>query len=258
MTYKKIEYIQSHITDLETILREERDNSSLETKKAINDALRLLSMVYDTTHDMDKAVTEKVVNMGSDKQIELIPDDFELQGAEFTHVFRSMMDSGTIATMSGSALKVYIIIKLRSGFVDGKTTSSSAEIGEKTGLSKSQVTRAIKELRDMGLLFSERIGRRNTYRIIERIPAVHKSGSPEAMTEIYYSKKSINKLVSSIKGQIVEKMKGMTVNGDLNIQINFNKIDKVEINNLTEDDKENLQAEFEIVEEFPPMPWKTH
>ena len=190
--------------------------------------------------------------MSNDKQIELIADDFQLQGAEFAHVFRSMMDSGSIALMSGSALKVYIVIKILSGFESGKTTASSDLIGEKTGLSRSQVTRAIKELKEQGLLFSERVGRRNTYRIIEKIPAIHKSGTPSAMTEIHYSKKSINKLVSSIKNQIIEKMRGMTVNGDLNIQINFNQIEKVEIHNPV-DAVDTVQAEFDLVENLQDL-----
>ena len=191
--------------------------------------------------------------MENNKQIELIADDFQLKGAEFAHVFRSMMDSGSIALMSGSALKVYIIIKILSGFESGKTTASSDLIGEKAGLSRSQVTRAVKELKDQGLLFSERVGRRNTYRIIEKIPAIHKSGSPSAMTEIHYSKKSINKLVSSIKNQIVEKMRGMTVNGDLNIQINFNQIDKVEIHNPSDEKMDTIQAEFNLVENLEDL-----
>lgn len=188
-----------------------------------------------------------------DKQLDLIADDFQLRGAEFAHVFRSMMDSGSIASMSGSALKAYIIIKILSGFEDGKTTAASSFIGEKAGLSRSQVTRAIKELKELGLLFSERIGRRNTYRIIEKIPAIHKSGSPDAMAEIHYSKKSIQKLVGNIKNQIVGQLKGSTIHGDLNIQINFNHIDTVNIKTSSEDiEKENdtLQAEFSLVEEF--------
>ena len=59
MTYKDIENVQTKISELEDILRFVRDESSLETKKPINDALRLLSMTYDCTHDMDKAVTVK-------------------------------------------------------------------------------------------------------------------------------------------------------------------------------------------------------
>jgi biotin operon repressor len=181
-------------------------------------------------------------------QLELIPDDFQLKGAEFAHVFRSMMDLGIIASMSGPALKVYIIIKILSGFESGETTASSEVIGQKAGLSRSQVTRAVKELKGSGLLFSERRGRRNTYRIIEKISAVHKSGSPGAMTEIHYSKKSINKLVGSLKGQIVERLKGTTINGDLNIQINFNHIENINLDLNPEED--SVKAEFSFVEEF--------
>ena len=59
MTYKDIEEIQTRITDMEGFLQAVRDESSLEAKKPINDALRLLGAVYDCTHDMDKAVTAK-------------------------------------------------------------------------------------------------------------------------------------------------------------------------------------------------------
>lgn len=193
-----------------------------------------------------KNLCEVNVNKG-DKQLELIPDDFKLSGTEFTHVFRAMMDSGAIAAMSGSALKVYIIIKILSGFDDGKTTASSVQIGEKTGLSRAQVTRGIKELKKQGLLFSERFGRRNTYRIIEKIPAIHRSGIPEAMTEIHYSKRSIQKLVGSLRSQIVEKMKGMTINGDINIQINFNHTDTINLN-TDHEDINSVEADYSLVD----------
>ena len=59
MTYKDIEEIQKGISDLEDSLKAVRDESSLEAKKPINDALRLLQAVYDCTHNMDEAVTAK-------------------------------------------------------------------------------------------------------------------------------------------------------------------------------------------------------
>ena len=58
MTYKEIETIQASILSLEETLQAIRDNSSSETKAAINNALRFLQGAYDCTHDMDKAVSK--------------------------------------------------------------------------------------------------------------------------------------------------------------------------------------------------------
>jgi 5-bromo-4-chloroindolyl phosphate hydrolysis protein len=59
MTYENIDEVKTRITALEGLLQALRDESSIEAKKSINDALRLLQDVYDTTHGMDKAVNQK-------------------------------------------------------------------------------------------------------------------------------------------------------------------------------------------------------
>ena len=58
MTYSDIEDIQKRILSLESTLQAIRDNSSTETKAAINQALGFLQGAYDCTHDMDKAVSK--------------------------------------------------------------------------------------------------------------------------------------------------------------------------------------------------------
>ena len=72
--------------------------------------------------------------------------------------------------MSGSALKVYVIIKTLSGFENGKTTASQQTIADQSGLSVIQVKRAVKELKFLGYLFSERFGRKNTIKLLKKFP----------------------------------------------------------------------------------------
>jgi len=181
-------------------------------------------------------------------QLELIADDFRLPGSDFVHVFRYMVENGSIAKMSGSALKVYVVVKILSGFENGKTTASLDDIASQAGLSKSQVQRAVKELKDLGYLFSERFGRKNTYQIIEKIPSVHKSGSPDAIAEIPYRRMGMHDLVQQIRSEVVKKLAGAEGLRDINIIVNMGTIENININEVREVPDGPIQAEFDVVE----------
>ena len=56
MTYKEVEELQKKINEIEEFLQTVRDESSLETKKAINEALGNVQALYDTTHKMDSSI----------------------------------------------------------------------------------------------------------------------------------------------------------------------------------------------------------
>ena len=182
-------------------------------------------------------------------QLVLIEDDFKVTGSDWVHLFRYMVENGSISKMSGSALKVYVIIKTLSGFENGKTTASQQTIADQSGLSVIQVKRAVKELKFLGYLFSERFGRKNTYQIIEKIPAVHKSGTPDAIAEIPYQRSAVQSLVKKIRSEFVKKLTGNEGIRDVNIIINTGIIENLNINGV-ESESEEIQVEFSIVEEF--------
>ena len=91
-----------------------------------------------------------------DKQLALIEDDFKVTGSDWVHLFRYIIETGSLAEMTGGAWKVYTVIKLLSGFQDGRTTESHNVIGKYAGLSVAQVKRAINELKNLGYLYTER------------------------------------------------------------------------------------------------------
>jgi len=177
------------------------------------------------------------------------PDHFKVSGSDWVHMFKYMVENGSIAKMSGSGLKVYLVIKILSGFENGKTTKSQQYIGEQAGLSAVQVKRAVKELQGLGYLFIERFGRNNTYQIVEQIPTIHKSGTPNAVAEIPYQRKNINSLVKVIKDEFVKKLSGTEGIRDVNIIINTGTIENLNINGK-ETEPEDVHVEFSLVEEF--------
>jgi DNA-binding Lrp family transcriptional regulator len=182
-------------------------------------------------------------------QLALIEDDFKVSGSDWVHLFRYMVENGSIAKMSGSALKVYVVIKTLSGFENGKTTASQQTIADQSGLSVPGVKNAINELKNLGYLFSERFGRKNTYSIIEQIPTVHKSGTPNAIAEIPYQRANVQSLIRVIKSEFVKKLTGNEGIRDVNIIINTGVIENLNINGV-ETEPENIQVEFSLVEEF--------
>jgi DNA-binding Lrp family transcriptional regulator len=183
------------------------------------------------------------------KQLDLIEDDFKVSGSDWVHLFRYIIETGALAEMTGGAWKVYSVIKLLSGFQDGKTTASHEEIGKYAGLSIAQVKRAIKELKDLGYLYSERYGRKNSYQVIEKIPTAHKSGSPDALAEIPYRRLQVQSLVSKIRSEFLKKLTGSEGIRDVNIIINNGIIENLNIGGV-ESEPEDIQVEFSLVEEF--------
>lgn len=177
------------------------------------------------------------------------PDHFTVSGSDWVHLFKYMVENKSIAKMSGSALKVYVVIKTLSGFENGKTTASHSVIAEHSGLSVISVKKSIKELKELGYLFSERYGRKNTYQIIEQIPTAHHSGNPNAIAEIPYQRKNMNKLVKVIRDEFVKKLSGTEGIRDVNIIINTGTIENLNINGVVTE-PEDIQVEFSIVDEF--------
>jgi len=67
----------------------------------------------------------------------------ELFSAETTwfHVFKDMIDSGDMARLDGSAIKVYLVVKSYTNFSTGRAFPALELIAEKAGLSERQVIR---------------------------------------------------------------------------------------------------------------------
>ncbi len=59
MTFEEVNVIRKKVDELEGLLQLYRDSASLETKEPINEALKHVSKIWDTTHAMDKAIEGK-------------------------------------------------------------------------------------------------------------------------------------------------------------------------------------------------------
>ena len=95
----------------------------------------------------------------------------ELFKAETTwfHVFKDMIDSGDMATLDGSSIKVYLVIKSYTNFSTGRAFPALELIASKAGLSERQVMRCLIELEKLGYISKEKTGRHNTYTLREKV-----------------------------------------------------------------------------------------
>ena len=125
----------------------------------------------------------------------------ELFRAETTwfHVFTAMIKSGDMATLSGAAVKVYLVIKAHTNFSTGHAFPAIDTIGESAGLSKSQVLRCLTELEKAEYLTKKKRGRRNVYTLRERIEFTDDDGRPQAVATWDYLPDTVKHAQAELK-----------------------------------------------------------
>lgn len=152
------------------------------------------------------------------------------------HIFKTMVDSGDVATIGPYATTVYLVIKSYTNWKTGKSWPGVELIVEKTGMSKSQVLRSLKMLEEHGYLVKDKVGRHNTYRLREKVTVTDAEGRPQAEAIWDYLPSTVSGAVAELKNFIT------TGNGDglkiihiehltLNLQQNFECTD-VDQNNM--------------------------
>lgn len=148
------------------------------------------------------------------------PKQGELFKAETTwfHVFKSMIDSGDMAALDGSAVKCYLVIKSHTNFSTGRAFPSIETIGKDAGLSKSQVLRCISQLVEMGYVTKTKVGRHNDYRLREKIEVKDAEGRPVASATWDY-------LPTTVRDAVAE-LRNVVATGD------FNGVKVIQIANL--------------------------
>lgn len=161
----------------------------------------------------------------------------ELFAAETTwfHVFKDMIDSGDMARLDGSAIKVYLVIKSYTNFSTGRAFPALDLIAQKAGLSESQVKRCLNALETAGYITKAKEGRHNVYTLREKVTLKDESGRPQAVATWDYIPNSVRDAVADLKhvmvtgdfgGARIVNIQSLTVNivkGDHNTQINFNQ-----------------------------------
>ena len=89
----------------------------------------------------------------------------------WSKIFRSLIDSGDLASMSGNAVKIYVALKSRVNAKSGLIISSMHRLSVDCGISEKSARRAIAELIQLGYVHrSPRPGRTSELRLIEQFP----------------------------------------------------------------------------------------
>jgi predicted transcriptional regulator len=87
----------------------------------------------------------------------------------WSKIFRSLIDNGDLAKMSGSAVKAYFALKSRVNAKTGLTSCSMQRIALDTGISEKSARRAIAELVEHGYVHQNlRPGRTSELQLIEK------------------------------------------------------------------------------------------
>jgi DNA-binding Lrp family transcriptional regulator len=171
----------------------------------------------------------------------------ELFQAETTwfHVFKDMIDSGDMAKLQGSSMKVYLVIKAHTNFSTGRAFPAIETISDKSGLSDPQVKRCLKELQDYGYITKEKRGRNNIYTLREKVNINDIKGRPVAAATWDYIPHGVRESVADLKNVLLTgDLSGAKIVHieNLNIQINNNESLGVQVN----------AADMEALRKFSP------
>ena len=171
----------------------------------------------------------------------------ELFHAETTwfHVFKAMIDSGDAAAIGPHALALYVVIKSYTNFTTGRAFPRLELLAEKSGMSLAMVKKCIKKLEEFGYISKEKRGRRNTYRLREKIDITDDTGRPAAVATWDYLPSTVEAARAELRNFLLEGQNGdplqyvhiehlsLTIEnlqtGTNNTQINLNEIKDPEL-----------------------------
>jgi hypothetical protein len=165
------------------------------------------------------------------------------------HVFKDMIDNGDMATLDGSAIKVYLVVKSYTNFSTGKAFPAIELIAEKAGLSKIQVIRCLKSLEKAEYINKEKAGRHNVYSLREKVSIKDAEGRPQAVATWDYIPNSVKNAIAELKHAVItgDMVDGKVIHienlilnvtaGDNSNQININAAD---LDKLPADMREKL------------------
>jgi DNA-binding transcriptional ArsR family regulator len=129
------------------------------------------------------------------------PKQNELFSVETTwfHVFNAMVHSGELAKISGSTVKVYLVVKAHTGFATGSSFPSLETIAQLSGVTSRQVMRALSELEEKGYIRKEKKGRSNIYTLREKVPFMDDAGETTHVATWDYIPGTVKHTVAELK-----------------------------------------------------------
>lgn len=119
------------------------------------------------------------------------------------HVFHSMIKTGDIALMGPYAVTVYIVIKAHTNFKTGRSFPSIESISIESGISRSQVMRELRTLESFGYITKSREGRRNEYRLREKVCIQDEAGRTAAVATWDYLPSTIQAATADLKNVLL-------------------------------------------------------
>lgn len=156
------------------------------------------------------------------------------------HVFRSMIESGDVAKLGPYAVTVYLVIKAHTNFKSGMAFPGIDTIIDKSGISKSQVLRALTALEEHGYINREKQGRSNRYTLREKIGISDDKGRPVADATWDYVPDGVRGAVAELKHVMMTgDFKGAKIINIENLTVHFNQFNdnamQLNIDKLMED-----------------------
>lgn len=122
---------------------------------------------------------------------------------QWFHVFKAMIDSGELAKMDGSTIKVYLVVKAHTNFNTGRAFPALETVAEKAGLSLSQVQRCLKQLEKHGYIIKKKKGRSNVYTLREKIQIEDAEGMPAGVATWDYLPSSVRHAVADLRNVLL-------------------------------------------------------
>lgn len=139
------------------------------------------------------------------------------------HVFKDMIDSGDMAKLPATAVKIYLVIKAHINFTTGCSFPALETIVEKSGVSRAQVMRDLKALEDKGYLTKEKRGRSNVYHLREKIEIKDDTGRPAAVATWDYLPGGVREAVADLKNVLITgEFEGAKIVHIERLQVNVN------------------------------------
>lgn len=120
------------------------------------------------------------------------------------HVFKEMVKTKELAGLNDATVKVYLVIKSFTNWNDGRAFPSIETIVDYSGKSRETVFRCLKELEEKGHIVKQKIGRRNSYTLREKvIVSDTETGLPAAIATWDYAPTTAKKAILELKNMLI-------------------------------------------------------
>jgi len=115
------------------------------------------------------------------------------------HVFRAFVFGGDCARLGAYATTILLVVKAHTNFDTGFAFPSIETIVKSTGISKRQIINSLKTLEEAGYLIKSKRGRKNHYRIRERIQVLDSTHRPTAVASWDYLPMAVQDTCAQLK-----------------------------------------------------------